>query len=118
MADYGSVGGGRSLRDALNEIMPMLGMGEYGAMFPPQAGAPEPTAPVPLPQQRPPLPGGPVPQQGLSRPPVPGYPPPDEGLLTRPPLPGGPPTGPLPPRPTLPPQMPQQSYTQRLGLGS
>ena len=50
MADYGGVGGGQSLRDALNRIMPMTGMGEWGAMFPPPTGADQPTAPVPIPQ--------------------------------------------------------------------
>ena len=40
MADYGGVGGGRSLRDALNQrSMPMTGLGEYGAMFPPAYAA-------------------------------------------------------------------------------
>ena len=97
MADYGGRGGGQSLRDALNAIMPMTGMGEYGAMFPPNAGAPEPTAPVPLPQPRPQMPQG-LPPQGMVQPGVPLP-------MARPPGLG------------LPPQLPQQSYTQRLGLG-
>lgn len=59
MADYGSTGGGNSLRDALNQLFPMTGLGEYGAgypptMFPPAGGADRPTGPVPIPQPRPP----------------------------------------------------------------
>ncbi len=141
VADYGGIGGGVSLRDALNELYPMTGLGEYGAgypptMFPPAGGADRPTGPVPLPQQRPPVPGYPPPQMGLPpRPPVPGYPPPDEGLLTRPPLPGPqvqPPGLSRPPLPGAPvpqpglsrPPLPQtggippelMSYAARLGL--
>lgn len=103
MADYGIGRQGGSLRDALNELYPMTGLGEYGAMFPPNAGAPEPTAPVPLPQPRPQMPpqGMVPPQQGLP----PGVPPP-QGV----PLPVARPPG-------LPQQLPPQSYTQRLGLG-
>jgi hypothetical protein len=54
MADYGGRGGGQSLRDALNQLYPMTGLGEYNTMFPPQTGAPQPGPPVPLPQPRPP----------------------------------------------------------------
>ena len=56
MADYGVGRTGGSLRDALNELYPMLGMGEYNAMFPPQTGAPQPSGPVPVPRARPPMP--------------------------------------------------------------
>jgi hypothetical protein len=55
MADYGGVGGGGSLRDALNEMYPLTNIGGYGAMFPPQAGADQPGAAIPLPQPRPPM---------------------------------------------------------------
>ena len=54
MADYGVNGQGGSLRDALNQLYPMLGMGEYNAMFPPALGSDQPSAPVPLPPPRPP----------------------------------------------------------------
>jgi len=56
MADYGGLGGGNSLRDALNALYPMTGMGEYNTMFPPQTGAPQPSGPVPMPQPRPQMP--------------------------------------------------------------
>lgn len=79
MADYAIGRTGGSLRDALNAIMPMTGMGEYSTMFPPQlppnTGA-EPTGqpPVPVPRQRPPLQagtGGPLalPPGGVTMPP-------------------------------------------------
>ena len=38
MADYGVNGQGGSLRDALNQLYPMTGLGEYNAMFPPALG--------------------------------------------------------------------------------
>lgn len=74
MADYAIGRTGGSLRDALNAIMPMTGMGEYGTMFPPQlppnTGA-EPTGqpPVPVPQQRPPMPVA-LPPGGVNLPPT------------------------------------------------
>jgi len=53
MADYGVNGQGGSLRDALNQLYPMLGLGEYNTMFPPALGSDQPSAPVPIPQPRP-----------------------------------------------------------------
>lgn len=61
MADYGIGRTGGSLRDALNQLYPMTGMGEYNTMypptmFPPNTGAePSGQAPVPIPPQRPPM---------------------------------------------------------------
>lgn len=85
MADYGIGRTGGSLRDALNAMAPMLGMGEYSAAFPPTsppspgAPQPQPAAPaVPLPPQRPPMQPGmprylpPNVQAGLQ--PAPGLP--------------------------------------------
>lgn len=53
MADYAIGNTGGSLRDAINALYPMTGLGEYNTMFPPQTGAPQPGPPVPLPQPRP-----------------------------------------------------------------
>lgn len=115
MADYGGVGGGRSLRDALNQLYPMTGMGEYGAgyppnMFPPGTGADQPTAPVPLPQPRPPGPGmapgvGGMPPPGPTAPGTMGQAP---ALQGAPGLGGG-----IPPGQYGGPQ----SYAARLGIG-
>lgn len=110
MADYGGRGGGQSLRDALNQLYPMTGLGEYGAMFPPASGADQPAPAIPLPQPRPPMP------QGLP-PGVMGAP---QGVPPQlpPGLQGGVPPqgGPLPTARPLGLGQPQ-SYTQRLGLG-
>jgi hypothetical protein len=54
MADYAIGRTGGSLRDALNQLYPMTGLGEYNTMFPPQTGADQPGPPVPMPQPRPP----------------------------------------------------------------
>lgn len=97
MADYGGIGGGRSLRDALNAIMPMTGMGEYGAMFPPQTGSPQPGPPVPLPPPRPPQAGPGAQYLPLPNPagaPAPGLALP-QGIQPNVPMPiGAPPGGP------------------------
>jgi hypothetical protein len=87
MADYGIGRTGGSLRDALNQLYPMTGLGEYGAMFPPQTGSPQPSGPVPMPQPRPQMPPGAlgVPPPGMG--PPTGLPP---GVGLGPP-PGGPP---------------------------
>jgi hypothetical protein len=61
MADYGGRGGGQSLRDALNQMYPMTGLGNYSTMFPPNTGADIPSSPVPIPTQRPPTMAPPVP---------------------------------------------------------
>jgi hypothetical protein len=88
MADYGGLGGGRSLRDALNQLYPMTGLGEYGAMFPPQTGSPQPSGPVPMPPPRPQMP---LPPGALGMPP-PGMGGPPPGLRPGVGLPpGGPP---------------------------
>jgi hypothetical protein len=106
MADYGGLGGGNSLRDALNALSPMRGMGEYGAgyppqMFPPQTGAPQPSGPVPMPPPRPQMPPQ-LPPGALGMAP-PGY--------------GGPPQG-LPPGVGMPQMRPGmgQDYAAQLGL--
>jgi hypothetical protein len=66
MADYGYGNtGGSGLREALNQMYPMTGLGEWGAMFPPNSGSPTPEAPVPIPRQRPPIPRPPVNQNNL-----------------------------------------------------
>jgi len=84
MADYGGLGGGNSLRDALNALYPMRGMGEYNTMFPPQTGAPQPSGPVPMPPPRPQMPPQlPPGLMGMAPPGMGGQPP---GLP-----PGGPP---------------------------
>jgi hypothetical protein len=84
MADYAIGRTGGSLRDALNQLYPMTGLGEYGAMFPPPTGADQPSGPIPLPQVPPPG------AMGLP-PPQPGQAPP--GLQRAPGLGGGLPPG-------------------------
>jgi hypothetical protein len=55
MADYGVNGRGDSLRDAMNALYPMTGLGNYSTLFPPNTGVqPSGSAPVPIPPQRPP----------------------------------------------------------------
>lgn len=104
MADY-AVGSGRSLRDAVNALMPMSGMGEYNSMYPPTmfppnsgsepAGAP----PVSIPRQRPPMPVA-LPPGGVNLPPTyPGAQQLYQGLQANP-----------------APQMAPGNYAQRLGL--
>lgn len=105
MADYGGRGGGDSLRDALNQLYPMTGLGEYGAGFPPRgmlappaSGDPTPSPPVPLPPQRPagaPGPGyAPLPNPAI------GGPPPrlalPQGIQPNAPIPIGAPPGGMP----------------------
>jgi len=89
MADYGGLGGGQSLRDALNAAYPMTGLGEYAAAFPPALGADQSSPPVPLPQPRP------LQAPPPSRPPVFYQPPPLGPPGSRPPIFQGP-TGPAP----------------------
>jgi hypothetical protein len=100
MADYNYGNRGGSLRDALNSMYPMTGLGEYGAMFPPNTGAPQAEPPVPIPRPRPPMlppqaQGLPPPQAGMPPPGLPqmpqGLPPPGmpQGQLVTPPgMPG------------------------------
>jgi len=83
MADYGVNGQGASLRDALNALYPMTGLGNYStgfapAMFPPQTGSEMPSGPVPMPRPRP------QPQVN------PNLPPPGAALAAGPPLAGAP----------------------------
>jgi hypothetical protein len=56
MADYGIGRTGGSLRDALNALYPMTGLGNYSTEYPPQTGAPQPSGPVPMPPPRPQMP--------------------------------------------------------------
>ena len=101
MADYaiGPPGYGQGLRDALNAAYPMTGLGEYGAMFPPNTGVPGPgSGPVPIPQPRPPTMAPPAPPQigGQVQPQGAGVNPPSG------PLPGGPVSLPLGPGRLMP----------------
>src|SRR5262245_16555932 len=60
MADFAVGNTGGSLRDALNELFPMTGLGNISTQFPPATGAaPFGEAPVPLPRPRPAMPGAP-----------------------------------------------------------
>jgi len=97
MADYGVNGMGGSLRDALNQLYPMTGLGEYNAMFPPAFGADQPTAPPPMPRPRPP-----------QAPQMPGYLSPAGAVTTGPPATPGAAAGP-------PPQLPAGLSTDPSG---
>jgi hypothetical protein len=102
MADYGGLGGGNSLRDALNALYPMTGLGNYSTQFPPQTGSPMPSGPVPMPPPRPQMPPQlPPGALGMAAPgvgPPPGLPP---GVGMGPP-PGAPPGyGPIPGSPQM-----------------
>jgi hypothetical protein len=112
MADYGIGRTGGSLRDALNALYPMTGMGEYNTMFPPQTGSPQPSGPVPMPPPRPQMPPQ-LPPGALGMAP-PGYGGPPQGL---PPGVGMPPGG-LAGPPGLPGGIPgQANLGMRPGMG-
>ena len=109
MADYGGVGGGQSLRDALMQLM---GQGQQS--FPPASGADQPSAAVPIPPQQPPMQ---APQGAM--PPQPSMPPGPPGIPPQPDLQGAVPPGAVPPpvnafaRPRLAPGL---DYAGQLGL--